>query len=283
MQDKEYQKALKSYSLETLLDITGHIDREVYPHRFEWIQSEIDSRTKGIAAEPSATVPEFTFGTEDIYAGFWYRLAATLLDVLLVYVPLGFWFKWSFLLPPPYSLLVLLPLPLVFPVYNITCLAIWGQTPGKMAVGIKVISQSGTTVGLRRAASRHCVDSIMAVLMLTTLLVGLSLNSSSATSQSSAINAFHRQLPSWDLLDDLWDIWIWSEAVVLLFSQHKKGLHDFLAGTFVVHRDKLKEFQADVPEAGAGRSTEGRQQRLLTSIHSLLLRKLRSIVSSSQK
>lgn len=281
MQDEDYQKALKTYSLDTLLDITGHIDRQTYPHRFAWIQSEIDSRKKGIAAEPTASVPQFT-GTTDIYAGFWHRLAATLIDTLLVYVPLSLWFNWSFLSPSPYSLLLLLPLPLVFPIYNITCLTYWGQTPGKMAVAIQVISHGGTTVSFRHALSRHCVDVVLAVLMLTTLLVGLFTVSFPATSGTSAINSWHRQFPVWDLLDDLWDVWIWSELVVLLFNQQKKGLHDFLAGTLVIHRQKLQEFQPDVAEGASDWLQEGWKQ-LLASVSSVGLRKLPSVVSDRLK
>jgi len=274
MEDKDYQKSLKTYSLDTLLDITAHIDRETYPHRYQWVQSEIDNREKGIPAELGAATPQFTFGTDEIYAGFWYRLAATLIDTLLVFVPLSFWFNWCFLLPSPYSLLLLIPLPLIFPVYNIACMTYYGQTLGKKAVGIQVIRCNGAHLSFRQAAIRHCVDAVLGIMMLATLLIGLFLYSSAGTSQTSEINSFQRQLPSWDLLDDLWDVWIWSEVVVLLFNQHKQGLHDFLAGTFVIHQQKALEFQARIPEEVSDWSIAGWQQRLL-SIFALFEEKVR--------
>jgi|TARA_Y100000310_G_scaffold301127_1_gene337321 uncharacterized RDD family membrane protein YckC len=283
MQDKDYSKAIKSYSLDTLRDISAHINRETYPHRYEWIQSEIDSRTKGIPAEPVVAVPEFTFHTDDLYAGFWHRFAATSIDTLLVYVPLGFWFKWSLLLPSPYSLLLLLPLPLVFPVYNIICLTVRGQTLGKMALGIQVVVAGDVTVSMQRASARHCVDAVLAVLMLTTLLVGLVVFTSDGNSHSSVVSSFHRQLPAWDLLDDVWDAWIWSELVVLLFNQHKRGPHDYLAGTFVIHKARLQEFLAEAPEGAANWFEEGWHRRLLASLRSFGLTKLRSAVSSAVK
>lgn len=66
MEDKDYQQSLKTYALDTLLDIASHINRETYPHRYQWIQSEIDDRNKGIPAQPPAAVPELAFGTDEI-------------------------------------------------------------------------------------------------------------------------------------------------------------------------------------------------------------------------
>ena len=277
MEDKDYQQALATYSLDTLLDISVHIDQKAYPHRYQWIQSEIDNRKKGIPAEPVPTPVGFRLGTQEIYAGFWHRLGATVIDALLVFVPLSLWFQWCFLLPSPYSLMLLIPLPVIFPAYNIVCLSIWGQTPGKRAVGIQVFTHTGAPVSTRRALIRHSVDVLLAAMMLTTLLVGLILYSSSGTGPGSGISSFHRQLPAWDLLDDLWDVWIWSEIGVLLLNRYKKGLHDFLAGTFVVHQHKVNELQTNHPGEVSDWIKDGWKQRLHTSANLVGLKKLHSV------
>lgn len=93
-----------------------------------------------------------------------------------------------------------MPLPMVFPAYNIICLNYFGQTLGKKAVGIQVITASGTTVSFRHAIVRHSVDVVLALMMLLTLLAGLFIYSPTGISQSSEISSFQRQLPAWDFL-----------------------------------------------------------------------------------
>jgi hypothetical protein len=43
--------------------------------------------------------------------------------------------------------------------------------------------------------------------------------------------------PSWhSVTDGLYWAWIASELVVLLFNEKRRALHDFIAGTVVIHR-----------------------------------------------
>ena len=43
-------------------------------------------------------------------------------------------------------------------------------------------------------------------------------------------------VPAWyGNVEFLGELWLWSEVVVLLFNQHKRALHDFIAGTVVIH------------------------------------------------
>jgi hypothetical protein len=45
-------------------------------------------------------------------------------------------------------------------------------------------------------------------------------------------------LPAWyTTVNVLQQVWIWSEVVVLLFNVRKRALHDFIAGTVVIHKE----------------------------------------------
>jgi hypothetical protein len=39
-------------------------------------------------------------------------------------------------------------------------------------------------------------------------------------------------------VDTLSQAWTWSEIIVLLFNKKKRALHDFMAGTVVIHAQK---------------------------------------------
>jgi len=66
-------------------------------------------------------------------------------------------------------------------------------------------------------------------------------------STAAAIEQFRRLLPAWDRLDDLWDLWIWSECLVLLFNRTKRGLHDYLGRTWVIRSSQLDRFLTEAP------------------------------------
>ncbi|MGQ5395631.1 RDD family protein [Paenibacillus sp. M.A.Huq-84] len=104
---------------------------------------ESETRSESVYSGGKTSYSE-TIGTERIYAGFWIRCGATLLDgvclqtvFIMVHLLLGY-----NLLEPPFA--VSLIESLLSGVYYIVMTVIWGQTLGKMATGIKVIRNDGT-------------------------------------------------------------------------------------------------------------------------------------------
>jgi uncharacterized RDD family membrane protein YckC len=52
--------------------------------------------------------------------------------------------------------------------------------------------------------------------------------------------------PSWfSSVNILQQVWIWSEVVILLFNRRKRAIHDFIAGTVVVHKKFAEPIVAD--------------------------------------
>ncbi len=129
------------------------------------------------AVEPPspATVPEVA--TE--YIGFWIRLRASIIDSIIIWfisfvlsrfllsnifgyrISSFFWF--------PVSLLYYISSFFWFPVsllYYWLFTGLKGQTPGKMAVGIKVVDAQGNRVGLGVAAIREILGKTLSALAL---------------------------------------------------------------------------------------------------------------------
>ncbi|MCR8629874.1 RDD family protein [Paenibacillus radicis (ex Xue et al. 2023)] len=104
---------------------------------------ESETRSESIYSGGKTSYSE-TIGTERIYAGFWIRCGATLLDWLClqaVFVMFHLTFGYS-LLEPPLGLTLIQSL--VSLVYYVVMTVIFGQTLGKMATGIKVIRNDGS-------------------------------------------------------------------------------------------------------------------------------------------
>jgi uncharacterized RDD family membrane protein YckC len=123
--------------------------------------------------------------TELVAAGFWRRLAAHLLDCLLGF---GAWLLGSMWLligvwelrGAPRDLRELFVLALALPLvavvlhlaYHVLMLVAWGQTLGKMAVGVIVVRRDGGPVGVMAACLR-CLGGFLSAATLGLGYVGI--------------------------------------------------------------------------------------------------------------
>jgi uncharacterized RDD family membrane protein YckC len=172
------------------------------------------------------------------YAGFWPRLAAIIVDlvVLAPLIAVGF---WAVSTSRTVALLVEIPLGILFAFYNIYFVGRWGQTVGKMALKIKVVGLDGSDAGYVRGFYRHSVD--LAFSIVSTTLTMLALASISPVEYDGLpfegkMELLAERTPSWgSVVDWLSFGWVVSELVVLLLNERRRAIHDFIAGTVVVH------------------------------------------------
>lgn len=128
---------------------------------------------------------------------------------------------------------------MLFAFYNIYFIGRWGQTIGKMALRIKVVSLSGNEAGFVRAFRRHSVDLAFAVVSTGLTLYALSSFSSAefdVVTVKEKLQMMGKSTHAWDeVVNNLSMVWVVSELVVLLMNKKRRALHDFIAGTVVVH------------------------------------------------
>ncbi len=159
---------------------------------------------------------------EPIYAGFWWRVLASLIDGLVLaplivvnYLNSAWW----------HQVLLALPLIIVAPLYK-TLLEVRGATLGKMACGIRIIGADGRPPG-RRAVLRN-------ILSLVSLAIELPL-------LAAAPRLFITEDADMDTLHIVWlgaggviGV-LWLVCVLFVpFHGQKRGLHDLWAGTWCV-------------------------------------------------
>ena len=170
-----------------------------------------------------------------VYAGFWRRLLAHLVDTLVL-APLVALSCWS-MSSRSASLALLIPLSAAGPLYNVVMHALRGQTLGKMAARIQVAKLCGQPISWREALLRDSVGIAFDVISTTATMLGL------MHIPDAAWSAGWRELtvkvqetePAWGR----WAgtavvVWFWGELLVVLLNQKRRSLHDFIAGTVVI-------------------------------------------------
>jgi uncharacterized RDD family membrane protein YckC len=172
-----------------------------------------------------------------IYAGFWRRVGAHCLDLMILLMLGGLiaWFEGVFRL---FRLYYFVPGLLFSLYYHVWLVRRYGGTPGKLIMKIRVARLDGSAVGYREAILRHSVVLVLSQLMAIALIIA-TLRISDADylplsflERSAVLFAL---APDWFTpVHRLLGLWGWSEFIVMLLNKRRRALHDFMAGTIVV-------------------------------------------------
>lgn len=231
---KDGQIDYSGYCRIELMQAASSIDKERYPLNFANLQSALAAAppmsTASISAEPVTLYP---------YVGLWPRLGASIVDGI-IWLPdtaLTFWGPDHWRLFYLYSLV---PWLLLSGWYFVHLVKRYGGTPGKLLLRIEIRTPDGSMIGYRNAFARVVVGWALGV-MIVIGEIAASLQLSDATYFSltaSERNArFVDSAPHWFMAALALTIaWSLSDAIVMLSNRKRRALHDFIAGTVVVHK-----------------------------------------------
>ncbi|WP_298153212.1 RDD family protein [Flavobacterium sp.] len=185
----------------------------------------------------------------NIYAGFGPRIAAILLDGLILSpVTLVVMFMKTmgldlYLLAAFINLIAVL-------IYNIYLPKRFGATPGKMILEIKIIRLDGQPILWKESYLRYLVMFLFSLLTEAITINAIRLmdwdeyeglgfldKNEYLTSMSPGLF----QLSSW-----LIALWVIAGLIVLLSNPRKRATHDFIAGTVVVHNRYLERIRDEM-------------------------------------
>lgn len=173
-----------------------------------------------------------------IYAGFWRRVGAFLVD-LLIFLPLGALFIWLSGHYRLFHLYYFVPGQILCIFYYVYLVQKYGGTPGKLILKIKIAKLDGSPVTYREAILRYLPEFILQnITSIALILAILRITDSEYLSLSyiERSKTLMRLTPPWyEPAQLIQNIWIWSEFVVLLTNSKKRAIHDFIAGTVVIH------------------------------------------------
>jgi len=172
------------------------------------------------------------------YAGFWPRLGSLLLDGIIL-LPLTAPMIWASMHYRLFDLYYFLPGVLFGLFYNVYLVRRFGGTPGKLIMGIRIRKLDGESVGYREALLRYVPAATLSVLASLAMIVA-SFHMTDTEYSSLSMMDWSKRItelaPSW-YTPVQWaqNIWFCCELVVLLTNRKRRALHDFIAGTVVVH------------------------------------------------
>jgi uncharacterized RDD family membrane protein YckC len=174
---------------------------------------------------------------ELVYAGFWQRFGALVIDSLIVGIPMiGLDLLFGGM-SRMYALFMLVPMLIVLWYMNIVMVCKQGATPGKLCLGIHVSMRDGATVGLKSALLRYAFMAGITVWGQIQLAYGAmqmtdeTFKGLSYVERNTAIDALvpYSMTPSILLMG-----WALISIVTVVATREKRSLHDYMAGTVVV-------------------------------------------------
>ena len=172
------------------------------------------------------------------YAGFWKRFGAYWLDVI-VFLPLIALSMWGNGQSRLFNLYYFFPGILIGLFFHVYLVKRYGGTPGKLLLKIKIAKIDGRDVGYKEAMLRYVVLFIITIAMsIAMIMVTLEMTDAEYFSMGWQKRALYmaERAPSWySLVNIAMNVWIWSEFITMLMNKKRRAIHDFIAGTVVIH------------------------------------------------
>lgn len=113
----------------------------------------------------------------------------------------------------------------------------YGQTAGKMIVGIKVVQLDGSDIGVKITFKRKLIDWCIELARLGLVFCALA----SLTEEQFQLipldersYSIYKTFSPLKLIMSLGGLWAFIDAVTILFNEHQRAIHDYIAGTRVV-------------------------------------------------
>jgi len=166
------------------------------------------------------------------YAGFWVRVGASLIDMLVLipfYILVFYSVFWVKSLP--LTLLGIILSALYKPVLEATKSA----TFGKMAVDIKVIDEDGGKISMVQSLIRNSPWIISAAIRTVTQVMLLS-DEDYLEAEGFMESSLVAQNAGVSNVSNIFSIIMIIMVVFVAFTAKKQGLHDMMAGTYVVEK-----------------------------------------------
>lgn len=186
-----------------------------------------------------------------VFAGFWVRLDAGLID-MLVLSPLWILAIWSRRFGIEVAVAAEAVNTVIGGLYFVVFAALLGATPGKLLLGLRITRPDGTAIGWSEAWRRYAVDLALVAAYVGVLLWFLRIPGAAASAKHGVWAALVNGPPwsggAYDAVLALFVVWALANAVVLVVQRRKRAIHDFIGGTVVVRR-QLAELAPEQAEA----------------------------------
>jgi uncharacterized RDD family membrane protein YckC len=131
---------------------------------------------------------------------------------------------------------------LAAPIFVVWMLSKFHATPGKLIIGLTVKTTGKTNITMKNAVLRSIVDIGFSLLYGIAFFISLKTFSYSEFQNLPMLKGMtfsNNHFPIWHTyVAALSNLWFLSELVFLMFNKKRRAIHDFIAGTIVIERQK---------------------------------------------
>ncbi|OME72307.1 hypothetical protein BSK65_08015 [Paenibacillus odorifer] len=169
---------------------------------------------------------------QEDFIGFWKRVLATILDLLIILIPavIVYWIFNSLAVSLHSEIPIILEY-IFFVVFDVFMIVRFGGTPGKLILKMKIVNQQGNIPTLKEALIRN-IFRIMSTIF--SMIVGVSLYD--LTVISTTLNLW---APLATDLSKILGLIMLVDYLFVAFTPRKRALHDMMAGTYVVDKSAI--------------------------------------------
>lgn len=169
---------------------------------------------------------------QEDFIGFWKRVLATILDLLIILIPavIVYWIFNSLAVSLHSEIPIILEY-IVFVVFDVFMIVRFGGTPGKLVLKMKIVNQQGNIPTLKEALIRNIFRIISTIF---SMVVGVSLYD--LTVISTTLNLW---APLATDLSKILGLIMLVDYLFVAFTPRKRALHDMMAGTYVVDKSAI--------------------------------------------
>ena len=216
----EFSPNYDHYRLEELLEAHDQIDKELYPERTKAIELAIANKMNDPAVKEALKKQQ----EAKKYLTFWRRFWALMID----YIGLSIiWYVEDLLFgveSGDQHLIVQFLVGFQFILYTVVMHGCFGQTLGKMVMGIKVLNNgTETTINVKQASRRA---SVIIAFNIVWFLIPLVFGSSLGTLDVNSIAV--------RVLFILSMVWWAVDIITMRFNDKRRTAHDYIGKTVVV-------------------------------------------------
>ncbi|MEK4344023.1 MULTISPECIES: RDD family protein [unclassified Paenibacillus] len=169
---------------------------------------------------------------QEDFIGFWKRVLATILDLLIILIPavIVYWIFNSLAVSLHSEIPIILEY-IFFVVFDVFMIVRFGGTPGKLVLKMKIVNQQGNIPTLKEALIRNIFRIISTIF---SMIVGVSLYD--LTVISTTLNLW---APLATDLSKILGLIMLVDYLFVAFTPRKRALHDMMAGTYVVDKSAI--------------------------------------------
>jgi uncharacterized RDD family membrane protein YckC len=178
------------------------------------------------------------------YVGFWKRALAALIDAIIgfalmpITIPL---MKFSF---AHRTIIPELAYSIVWTVLWMWLIVRFGATPGKMVIKARIISSNGEFLNWGKAFLRMVFPRLL-ISINSYFTAWQAMNTAPAETNIHSFLEIGRAMNQYGqpfaILGTILGLTVYVDVLAVLFNKRKRAIHDFIAGSFVVTKDSLRE------------------------------------------